>query len=94
MHCFTTTNDGTVLFPNTVVRLPSWIGTEIPSLRASQCLCWIARLCRAQYKLFGDEAVTNFDLSENEKEEVMELEWEDLVLNLQLRGLPKATLCE
>ena len=49
---------------------------------------------RAQYKLFGDIAETNFDLSDDEKEEVSELEWEDLVLDLQLQGLPKATLCE
>lgn len=47
---------------------------------------------KAQFKLYGDGAATNFALSEDEKEDVSNLEWEDLILNLQLQGLPKATL--
>jgi hypothetical protein len=50
-------------------------------------------MCRAQYKLHGERAETNFILSEEEKMEVLSLDWEDLVLKLQLQGLPEASPC-
>jgi len=48
---------------------------------------------KAQYKLHGERAETNFILSEEEKMEVLSLDWEDLVLKLQLQGLPEASPC-